>query len=159
MSYLSTSKDLEFLKIAVEQAKKSLELGGFPAGAIIVKDGKILSKATSLGSVINDPTSHAEIAAIREACKILGTSDLEGATLYESLSSCAMCFSAANWAGIGKIISGCKKTSDMVEKEYYEGDTEISKLNNQNKRKIELVYLPDFEKESLELIKEYEKQF
>lgn len=159
MPNLSTPKDLEYLKIAVEQAKKSLEQGGFPAGAIVVKDGKIISKAVSLGYILHDPTSHAEMAAIRQACKILKTANLEGATLYENLTSCAMCFSAANWAGIGRIVSGCKKTSDMVQKEYYEGETEIAKLNEENKRKIELVYLPDFENESLDLIREYEKQF
>lgn len=132
---MDNSKDLEFLKIAVEQARKSLEEGGFPAGAVVVKEGKIISKAVSLGYVMHDPTSHAEVAAIREACKVLGTSNLEGATLYENLSSCVMCFSAANWAGIGRLVSGCKKTSDMVEKQYYEGETDIAKLNEENKRK------------------------
>lgn len=151
--------DLEYLKLAIKQAKKSLGEGGFPAGAIIVKDGKIISKATSLGFAINDPTSHAEIAAIREACKTLGTSDLGGATLYENLSSCIMCFSAANWAGVKRLVSGCKKMPDLVSKRYYEGETDISKLNEENTRKMELVYLPGLENESLDLIKEYEKQF
>lgn len=96
MPNLSTQKDLEYLKIAVEQAKKSLEQGGFPAGAIVVKDGKIISKAVSLGYILHDPTSHAEMDAIRQACKILKTVNLEGTTLYENLTSCAMCFSAAN---------------------------------------------------------------
>lgn len=159
MPNLSTPKDLEYLKIAVEQAKKSLEQGGFPAGAIIVKDGKIISKAVSLGYILHDPTSHAEMDAIRQACKILKTVNLEGTTLYENLTSCAMCFSAANWARIERIVSGCKKTADMVSKKYYEGETDINELNKHNTRKIELVYLPYFENESLDLIKEYEKQF
>lgn len=139
-------------------AKKSVKRGGFPAGAIIVKDGKIVSKGVSLGFLLHDPTSHAETAAIREACKILETSDLEGATLYESFACCVMCFAVANWAGINKIVTGCRKTPDMVSKRYYEGETDIRELNEQNTRKVELVYLPDFENESLELIKQWENK-
>lgn len=150
--------DKGYLKLALEQAKESLQKGGFPAGAVVVKDGEVISKGVSLGFILNDPTSHAETAAIREACSTLKTSNLEGATLYESLACCVMCFSVANWAGISRIISGCKKTADMVTKGYYEGTTDIESLNNQNTRKIELVYIPDFENESLEIIKEWEKK-
>lgn len=150
--------DLEYLSIAVDQARKSVEQGGFPAGAIVVKDGKVISKGVSLGFLLHDPTSHAETAAIREACKVLGTVDLEGATLYESLACCVMCFSVANWAGIGRIVTGCRKTTDMVSKRYYEGETDIKDLNEQNTRGIELVYLPDFENESLELVKQWENE-
>lgn len=148
--------DKEYLQLALEQAKISVKQGGFPAGAIVVKDGKIISKGLSLGFLLHDPTSHAETAAIREACKILNTSDLSGATLYESLACCTMCFSVANWSGISKIVSGCRKTSEMVSKKYYEGKTDITRLNGENSRKIELIYLPDFENESLELIKQWE---
>lgn len=150
--------DKKYLKLAVEQAKKSVKEGGFPAGALVVKDNKIISKGISLGFLLHDPTSHAETAAIREACKILGTSDLTGATLYENLECCVMCFSVANWAGISRIVAGCKKTTDMVSKGYYEGETDVVELNKQNTRKIELVYLPDFENESLSLIKQWEKK-
>ena len=150
--------DKKYLKIAIEQAKESVKQGGFPAGAIVVKDGIIISKGVSIGFLINDPTSHAETAAIREACKILKTSNLKDATLYENLLCCTMCFSVANWAGISIIVYGAKKTHDMISKNYYEGVTDITKLNEQNNRKIELVYLPDFETEILGLIKDWEKQ-
>lgn len=150
--------DLEYLKIAIEQAGKSVKQGGFPAGAIIVKNDKIVSRGVSLGFLLHDPTNHAETAAIREACKILGTSDLSGATLYENLACCVMCFSVANWAGIERIVAGCRKTEDMVFKGYYEGITNTNELNEQNTRKMELVYLSDFENESLDLIKKWEKK-
>lgn len=150
--------DLDYLRLALDQARKSVKQGGFPAGAVVVKDGKIISKGVSLGFVLHDPTSHAETAAIREACKNINSVDLGGVTLYESLACCAMCFSVANWAGIARIVSACKKTSGMVSKGYYEGKTDISRLNEENNRKIELVYLPDLENESLELIKQWEKQ-
>lgn len=147
-----------FLKLAIEQARKSMQKGGFPAGAVVVKNGKIISKGISLGFILNDPTSHAETMAIREACKSLKTSDLKGATLYESLGCCVMCFSVANWAGISRIVSGCRKFPDMVSKGYYEGATDVKDLNDQNTRKIEFVYIPDFEKDSLELIKDWESK-
>ena len=88
--------------------------------------------------------------------EILKTSDLSGATLYENLTACTMCFSVANWAGITKIVSGARKTEDMVKKGYYEGKTAAEKLNEENNRKIELVFIPDFEQESLDLIKDWE---
>lgn len=148
--------DRDYLEISLEQARKSVEQGGFPAGAVVVKDDKIISKGVSLGFLLHDPTSHAETAAIREACKILQTTNLEGATLYENLTCCVMCFSVANWAGISRIVSGCKKTADMVTKQYYEGKTDVRDLNEQNTRKIKLVYSPEFEKDSLELTRMWE---
>lgn len=150
--------DKEYLKLALEQAKLSIEKGGFPAGAVVVKNGEIITKDISIDFILQDPTSHAETAAIRKACRRLKTSNLDGATLYESLACCVMCFSVANWAGISRIVSGAQKTPEMVAKRYYEGTTDIYELNNQNTRKIELVYLPDFEQKSLELIKKWEQQ-
>ena len=150
--------DKDYLRLAVEQAQKSANEGGFPAGAIVVKDERVIAEGISLGYRLHDPTEHAETSAIRKACQFIGSSDLGGATLYESLECCNMCFSVANWAGIERIVSGCKKTPEMVAKHYYEGQTDAAKLNEENTRKIELVYIPDFENESLELIKQWEKE-
>ena len=150
--------DKQYLKLAVEQAKKSVKQGGFPAGAVVVKNGKIVSKGVSLGFKLNDPTSHAETASIRKACKKLQTTDLSGATLYASLEPCLMCFSVANWAGIKKIVYGCRKNSQMVSRRYYEGKNKISKINKNNSRQIKLVYIPDFENEMLELVAKWEKE-
>lgn len=150
--------DKQYLQLAVKQAKKSVEQGGFPAGAVVVKDGKVVSEGISLGFILHDPTSHAETSSIREACRRLKTTDLGGATLYASLQPCLMCFSVANWSGISRIVYGCKKTEEMVKKNYYEGSTDVSKVNDENNRKIELVYLPDFEREMLDLIEDWEGQ-
>lgn len=149
--------DKDYLKLAVEQAKKSVAEGGFPAGAIVVKDGKIVAEGVSLGRMLNDPTEHAEISAIRRACKNI-KSYLDGATLYGSLECCNMCFSVANWAGISKVVYGCRKTSEMVNKQYYEGKTENKTLNDSNNRKIEIVFISDFEQECLDLVKEWEEK-
>ena len=150
--------DQQFLKLAVDQAKESVSKGGFPAGAVVVKDGEIISKGISLGFLLNDPTSHAETSSLREACSKLKTTDLNGATLYASLQPCIMCFSVASWAGISKIIFGCRKTDDMVKKNYYEGTTDPAKFNEQNNKKIELVFMPDFEQEMLDLVKSWENK-
>lgn len=148
--------DKYFLKQAVELAKKSVDEGGFPAGAVVVKDGKVISEGVSVGFKLHDPTSHAETAAIRAACQNLQTSNLGGATLYESLECCNMCFSVSFWAGISRIIYACRKTPEMVKKMYYEGNVNNDVLNESNNRMIEVVFIADFEKDSLELVKKWE---
>lgn len=150
--------DIYFLKLAVEQGKKSAEQGGFPAGAIVVKDGKVIAEGVSLGYKLHDPTEHAETSAIRKACQVVGSSNLEGATLYESLECCNMCFSVANWGGISKIVYACRKTLDMVKKHYYEGITTNSVVNETNNSKIELIFIPDFEQECLDTVKDWESK-
>src|SRR3989338_8157580 len=147
--------DKEFLQLALNQAKISVKKGGFPAGAIVVKDRKIISEGISIGYSLHDPTSHAETAAIRQACRKLRTSDLSGAILYESLECCTMCFSVANWAGISKIVYACRKTLEMIQKKYYEGTTPNALLNDHNNRKIETVFIPDYEKEVLDLVRKW----
>jgi tRNA(Arg) A34 adenosine deaminase TadA len=148
--------DTQYLELAVKQAQLSVEQGGFPAGAIVVKDGKIIAKGISIGFLLHDPTSHAETASIRQACSELKTTDLAGATLYASLQPCLMCFSVANWANISRIVYGCRKTEEMVAKRYYEGSTDVSQVNNENTHKIELTFLPKYEKKMLELVKKWE---
>lgn len=148
-------KDKFYLQIAIEQARKSVNQGGFPAGAVVVKNGQIISKGVSLGFKLNDPIGHAEASAIREACKKLKTTDLSGAVLYTSLQPCLMCFSVANWAGISRIVYGCRR--ELVSKDYYEGSTDIYQVNKVNSRQIELVFISDFEKKSVEVVKEWEK--
>ncbi|MEN9407342.1 MAG: hypothetical protein RLZZ455_558 [Candidatus Parcubacteria bacterium] len=150
--------DTDYLELAVEQAKKSVAIGEFPAGAVIVKDGEVISIGVSIGFSLHDPTSHAEMSAIRDACKRLNTTDLTGAVLYESIECCTMCFSAANWSGVSKIIYAVKKTAQMVTKGYYEGNTDNKTLNEMNSRQIELVYAQDLQPESLRVITEWEIQ-
>ena len=151
-------EDKKYLQLAIEQARKSVKEGGFPAGAIIVKGGKVISEAISTGFIHNDPSGHAETVAIREACKSLNTANLEGATLYESVECCVMCFSVAYWSGISKIVYACKKTPEMASKHYYEGTTDNQTLNKVNNRQIDLVFAPEYEQESLKVIQEWEAQ-
>ena len=151
-------QDKKYIQLAIEQARKSVKEGGFPAGAVIVKNGKVISEGISVGSKNHDPSGHAETVAIREACKKLKNMNLQGATLYESIECCVMCFSVAYWSGISKIIYACKKTPKMISKGYYEGAADNRALNEKNNRQIELVFASEFEKESLAVVKQWEEQ-
>ena len=88
-----------YLQMAIELAKKSVTTGkGGPFGAVIVKDGKVLAKANNTVTPSNDPTAHAEVNAIRKACKKLKNFELKGCTIYASAEPCPMCFGAIYWA-------------------------------------------------------------
>jgi tRNA(Arg) A34 adenosine deaminase TadA len=150
--------DKQYLQLAVEQAKQSVKEGGFPAGSVVVKDDVIISRGISIGFKLNDATSHSEISSIREACHNLQTTNLSGATLYASVQPCLMCFSAAYWAGISRIVFGCKKTNAMVEQGCYEGTTDIEAINQENNHQIELVYIPDFEEEMVDMLTKWSEE-
>lgn len=94
----------KFMKLAIRLSEKNvLDSMGGPFGAVIVKDGKVIAKSANKVTVTNDPTAHAEVAAIRIACKKLKTFDLTGCTVYTSCEPCPMCLSAAYWAKIDMI--------------------------------------------------------
>ena len=102
----------EFMNEANNEAlenKKEGFINGGPFGAIIVKDNKIISKAHNTVLKDNDPTAHAEINAIRSACILLNTNDLEGCTIYTTCYPCPMCMSAIIWANINTIYYGNTK--------------------------------------------------
>jgi guanine deaminase len=96
-------KDKNFMLTAIELSLNSVKNNGGPFGAVIVKDGKIVAKASNSVTLHNDPTAHAEINAIREACLALKTFDLSGSTIYTSCEPCPMCLGAIYWARIDKI--------------------------------------------------------
>lgn len=153
---MPTKNDLSFLKLAVSQAQKSADLGGFPAGAIIVKDDRIIARASALGNKINDPTSHPEIAAIKKACRKLKTNNLSGCTIYISMESCLMCFMADYWANISRIVYACRHS--QVSSAYYGNQIDIRLINQQNLHPITLDFIPIFENEVLETIKVWENK-
>jgi len=94
MSYSET-----FLREAIRLAREKMEADeGGPFGAVVVKDGKIVGRGWNRVTSANDPTAHAEIEAIREACSNLGTFSLAGCEIYASCEPCPMCLSAIYWA-------------------------------------------------------------
>lgn len=97
-------KSEKFMREAVKIAKLNAgSLSGGPFGAVIVKDGVVVSAASNSVTIDNDPTAHAEVNAIRAACTKLKSFNLTGCTLYTSCEPCPMCLSAAYWAHIDKI--------------------------------------------------------
>lgn len=144
-----------FLKEAIKESKHSIKIGGYPVGAVIVKEGKIISRGVSNGKNLNDATCHAEIDAIRKAGKKLKTKKLKGCTLYTSLETCMMCFFASNWAYIPEIIYACKK--QKAPKNYFETSLNVKDVKSKNYRKQKIVYLKKLEKEAKLVIDNWEK--
>ena len=100
----------EYMKVAKELAEENLTTNaGGPFGACVVKDGEIIGRGSNKVISENDPTAHAEINAIREACKNIGSHDLSGCELYTSCYPCPMCLSAIIWANIKKVYYGNTK--------------------------------------------------
>lgn len=96
-------KEEEFMRLAIQASIESIDNGGGPFGAVIVKNGQIVATASNSVTNDNDPTAHAEVNAIREACKKLGTFDLSGCEIYASCEPCPMCLAAIYWARIDKL--------------------------------------------------------
>ena len=93
----------EFMKRAIELSENSANSSGGPFGSVIVKDEKIISEGSNRVTLTNDPTAHAEIVAIRQACKKLNTFNLSGCDIYTSCEPCPMCLSAIYWSHINNI--------------------------------------------------------
>jgi len=94
----------QFMQRAIELSLKNIkENRGGPFGAVIVKDNKIIAEGTNLVTSTNDTTAHAEITAIRSACKVLNNFHLNGCQMYTSCEPCPMCLGAAYWANLEKI--------------------------------------------------------
>ncbi len=97
----------EFMALAAQEADSNLQTNeGGPFGAVVIKDGEIIGRGHNRVLINHDPTCHAEIEAIRDACRNLNTHDLTGCTLYTSCYPCPMCLSAIIWANIKKVYYG-----------------------------------------------------
>ena len=130
----------DYMKIAKELADNNLDTNnGGPFGACIVKDGKIIGRGSNNVLLNNDPTAHAEITAIRDACKNINSYDLSGCEIYTTCYPCPMCLSAIMWANITKIYYGnTKEDAESIGfRDKFIYDT-ISKLNNNEVCDLEL---------------------
>ena len=94
------------MREAIRLADESVKNGGGPFGAVIVRNGEIIAGSSNSVTIDNDPTAHAEVNAIREACRRLGTIDLSGCTIYATCEPCPMCLGAIYWARIDRIFYG-----------------------------------------------------
>ncbi|MEH6659879.1 nucleoside deaminase [Leeuwenhoekiella marinoflava] len=100
-----------YMQEAVNAALSGMQNNeGGPFGCVIVKDGKIIGKGNNKVTSTNDPTAHAEVTAIRDACKNLNSFQLEGCTIYTSCEPCPMCLGAIYWARPDKVYYGSTQT-------------------------------------------------
>lgn len=98
------------MRKAIELSIENIANGGGPFGAVIARDGEIIATGVNRVTSEHDPTSHAEVNAIRNACRKLNTHDLSGCEIYTSCQPCPMCLGAIYWAHIDKIYYGNTKT-------------------------------------------------
>jgi guanine deaminase len=98
----------EFMRRAIALGIENVRSGkGGPFGAVVVKDGRIVAEGANRVTATNDPTAHAEIVAIREACRVLGVFQLSGCDLYTTCEPCPMCLGAIYWARPARVFYAC----------------------------------------------------
>lgn len=130
---MTADDDKFFMVRAIELARLGVEqfLGG-PFGCVVVKDGVIIGEGNNSVTSTNDPTAHAEIIAIREACKSLESFQLTGCTIYTSCEPCPMCLGAIYWARPEKVFFACTRDDaaaigfddDFIYEELVKANTE-----------------------------------
>ena len=98
------SDDERWLSEAVALATANVAQGGGPFGAVVVRDGRLLATGQNRVTRDNDPTAHAEVQAIRAACRSIGSFTLPGATIYSSCEPCPLCLAAALWSRVGRVV-------------------------------------------------------
>lgn len=146
-------KDFEskYMDMAAQLSIDNIDRGGGPFGAVIVKDGEVVATGVNSVTINNDPTAHAEVSAVRNACQKLSTFSLKGCVVYSSCEPCPMCLSALYWAGVSKIFYGNTKEDaaaiDFSDKFIYE---EIE-------RKPALRHVPGIRVDNSKTIKAFEK--
>lgn len=131
-------KDVEYIKMAIELAKK----GRYPYGAVVVKNDEIIGYASSGDGDLFDPTNHAETQAIRMACKKIGSNDLSGATIYSSCEPCLMCFGTIWWSNIRKIVYAASIEHNVANDvcPYLKGlNISVNKLNELSSNDFEII--------------------
>lgn len=93
----------QWMREALRLAVESVASGGGPFGAVVVCGGQIIGRGTNRVTLDNDPSAHAEVVAIRDACRKLGNFELSGCELYTSCEPCPMCFGAIHWARLERV--------------------------------------------------------
>jgi len=103
-----SAADERFMQRAIDKARAGIDAGQSPFGACIVKADTVVSCEHNVVWATTDSTAHAEVHAIRVACRALGTIDLSGCTIYSTCEPCPMCFSACHWAHLARIVYGAR---------------------------------------------------
>lgn len=149
---MSAQQELAFLKLAIENSKRSFAEGNFPAGAVVVQNGKVIS------SEISSPYPglfHADSKAVQSAFNTLGGPTKDG-ILYVTMEPCLMCTSVAYWGGIRRIVYAVGK--NQVDPNYYETADSTDPLTSTFHERIEKVHISELEEEALVVIREWEEK-
>lgn len=144
------------MELAIKKAKEGIKKGQTPFASCIVRGKKVIACSHNLVWMNKDPTAHAEINAIRQACKKLKSIDLTGCTIYSTCEPCPMCFGAIHWSKISRIFYGARiRDSKIIG--FDEMEVSNRELNKESGLKEKII--PDFmRKECLELFKEWKKK-
>lgn len=148
-----TERDKYFMRRAIKLAEKGMDKNaGGPFGAVIVKDNKIIAEGFNRVTSTNDPTAHAEMVAIRKACKKLGSFQLDDCIIYTSCEPCPMCFGAIYWARPAKVFYACdKKDAAKID---FDDQFIYDELDKNNKKK-QIKFIRILEKEALKVFEKW----
>jgi guanine deaminase len=145
-----------FLRKAIKLSLENIQTGkGGPFAALIIKENNVIASATNLVTSTNDPTAHAEIMAIREACKALGTFHLEGCEIYSTCEPCPMCLGALYWARLSKIYIA-SIMADAVDAGFDDAVIYSEFSKQIGERKIPMILMPQHE--ALTVFKEWKEK-
>jgi guanine deaminase len=134
--------ELSLLSRAIVLAKNSIKEGGGPFGAVIARDGKIVSEAHNLVVSSHDPTAHAEVLAIRKASSFLKSHDLSDCVIYASCEPCPMCLGAIYWAGIKRVVYAADR-KDAATAGFSDSLIYDEIILNPSERKVTFIQIPD----------------
>jgi len=151
-----TDRDSYFMQRAIDLAEKGIDSNaGGPFGAVIVKDNKIISEGYNKVTSTNDPTAHAEIIAIKAACKKLNSFQLDDCTIYTSCEPCPMCLGAIYWARPKNVFYACnREDAAMID---FDDQFIYDELKKQiDKRRIEFKNI--MKKEALKIFKKWKEK-
>ncbi len=146
----------KFMKIAIDEALKGMNNNeGGPFGAVIVRNGEIISSAHNEVVNTNDPTAHAEVTAIRRASSLLGRFDLSDCEIYSSCEPCPMCFAAIHWAKIRKLYYGSTR-KDAASIDF--DDQYIYDVINGTAKELQVEVVQIDREESMEPFREWQSK-
>ncbi len=103
---MKVENESAWMRLAIEEARRGIEAGQSPFGAVIVRGGRLVASTHNTVWLDTDPTAHAEVNCLRLASKDLGTIHLEGCTLYSTCEPCPMCLAAIHWAKVDRVVFG-----------------------------------------------------
>ena len=148
-----TDQDRQFMTRAIELARNGVATNdGGPFGCVVVKNGEIIGEGNNRVTSTNDPTAHAEVVAIRDACKRLGSFQLDDCTIYTSCEPCPMCLGAIYWARPEKVFFAC--TRDDAAEIGFDDNFIYEELEKSNEER-EMVLMNLMRDEALELFQNW----